>query len=593
MEKKNPVDKTLQMESGGKLGLALSGGGFRASFFHIGVLAQMARLGLLRHIEVISTVSGGSIIGALYYLHLKKLLEEKADNEITDQDYIREIEDIEHEFLQAVQRNIRMRTFSNPFKNIRMSRASYSRSDRIGEIYDRYFYRNVMDTNNKVPVEMRELKIRPEGKDFYPRTDNARRKAKVPILLINATTLNTGHNWRFEASHMGEPTRMDDLAREIDKNLRLQRPPSYEAIITKQQNIELGLAVAASACVPGLFHPLAISDLYTDSIRVQLVDGGVHDNQGIQGLIDEGCTEFVVSDASGQMGDEPDPATGIAPVLFRTNSILMDRVREEQISRLFQQFDPNDSHVALMHLRKGLPAREASWIGPDGKPIKEIKTEPQPEATSMEFGVAQSVQDLLSHIRTDLDSFTEIEAYSLMLDGYQMSGGELYKAKGIKEMISNKENDDLPELDFLAIAPWMSNPSSRYKKHLKVGGQRLFKLFRLSPLLTILTSFFAVGILFILWVLLKDEILALFSRSLTVGKLLIAVLVLLLGFIPRLSRVFKVLRFLRSPTEFLARLIIRGLLPAVGSLFVKVHLWIFDPLFLRQGKLERLGRPPT
>ena len=53
-----------------KLGLALSGGGFRASYFHIGVLAQMAEQGLLRHVEVISTVSGGSIIGALYYLHV-------------------------------------------------------------------------------------------------------------------------------------------------------------------------------------------------------------------------------------------------------------------------------------------------------------------------------------------------------------------------------------------------------------------------------------------------------------------------------------------------------------------------------------------
>lgn len=29
-----------------KLGLALSGGGFRAAFFHVGILAQMAMLGL-------------------------------------------------------------------------------------------------------------------------------------------------------------------------------------------------------------------------------------------------------------------------------------------------------------------------------------------------------------------------------------------------------------------------------------------------------------------------------------------------------------------------------------------------------------------
>src|SRR5580658_5007428 len=38
----------------GKLGLALSGGGFRASFFHIGVLARLAELDLLRYVEVLS-----------------------------------------------------------------------------------------------------------------------------------------------------------------------------------------------------------------------------------------------------------------------------------------------------------------------------------------------------------------------------------------------------------------------------------------------------------------------------------------------------------------------------------------------------------
>jgi hypothetical protein len=36
--------------------------------------------------------------------------------------------------------------------------------------------------------------------------------------------------------------------------------------------------------VPGLFPPLAIDGLYPDTV-VQLVDGGVHDNQGIQGLL--------------------------------------------------------------------------------------------------------------------------------------------------------------------------------------------------------------------------------------------------------------------------------------------------------------------
>ena len=69
--------------SAAKIGLALSGGGFRAALFHVGVLARLAELGILRRVEVISSVSGGSIIGALYYIHVKNLLERKPDSEIT------------------------------------------------------------------------------------------------------------------------------------------------------------------------------------------------------------------------------------------------------------------------------------------------------------------------------------------------------------------------------------------------------------------------------------------------------------------------------------------------------------------------------
>jgi tetratricopeptide (TPR) repeat protein len=50
----------------GKVGLALSGGGFRASLFHIGVLARLAELDVLKQVEVLSCVSGGSVVGAHY-----------------------------------------------------------------------------------------------------------------------------------------------------------------------------------------------------------------------------------------------------------------------------------------------------------------------------------------------------------------------------------------------------------------------------------------------------------------------------------------------------------------------------------------------
>jgi predicted acylesterase/phospholipase RssA len=50
----------------GRIGLALSGGGFRASIFHLGVIRRLEELGIMGDIDVVSTVSGGSIIGAYY-----------------------------------------------------------------------------------------------------------------------------------------------------------------------------------------------------------------------------------------------------------------------------------------------------------------------------------------------------------------------------------------------------------------------------------------------------------------------------------------------------------------------------------------------
>ena len=47
-----------------RIGLALSGGGFRAAAFHLGVLRRLKALNLLDKLDLLSCVSGGSIAGA-------------------------------------------------------------------------------------------------------------------------------------------------------------------------------------------------------------------------------------------------------------------------------------------------------------------------------------------------------------------------------------------------------------------------------------------------------------------------------------------------------------------------------------------------
>jgi NTE family protein len=467
------------------LGLALSGGGFRAAFFHVGVLARMAERGLLRKVEVISTVSGGSIVGAQLYLHLKDLHENVPAAEITDAHYVKIVEHLEASFLAGVQRHVRALAYADFPKNWRMRKANYSRSDRLGELYDEIFYRPAWDAplfgDAPAPradpggmVQMRDLLVRPAGVEggFNPFEDNAtREEAPVPVLVVNATSLNTGHNWRFEAIRMGEYPRTEKYWVEIDKNKRLATT-QWDLIAPCQRSFELGLAVAASSCVPGLFHPLAISNLFryelggsTHELRVQLVDGGVHDNQGVGSLVDAGCQYVIASDASGQMADMDEPSTRIpASVTRSTSGIYGDRVREEQLSDIRRQ----TNRSALIHLRKGLPAVVVPPLPDDADGTT---TTPVLHG-ARSYGVSPRVQLLLSEVRTDLDSFSDVEAHALAAYGYAMGATEL-EVDGIRELGS--EGSTNGTWAFSGVAGYMERPPAAFVHHLELAKKRFLK----------------------------------------------------------------------------------------------------------------------
>ncbi len=424
-------------------GLSLSGGGFRAAFFHVGVLARLAEVELLPQVEVISTVSGGSIVGALYYLHLKRLLEEKGDAELRREDYLDLVATVEAELRRAVQRNIRARVFANPAKLAKMLLPSYSRSERIGDLYDRLVYRaawprarDARSLGRETQIAMRELLIEPwpggpkrrDEKVEFNVDDKgaaAARTHKVPALAINATTLNSGHAWRFEATRMGEELPEDPETRTrveaIDKNMWLQRAyyepapwrPDEPVVPPRHRDFPLALAVAASAAVPGVFHPLSITGLY-ERMRVQLVDGGVEDNQGLQALHDLRCSKLLISDASGQMADKDRPWPLALSSLLRSNSVAEDRIRDEQLVGL-------DDEAIVMHLRMGLKAES---VPPAGGPRKRQEGT-ELTAGDTDFGVARGAQHRLSRIRTDLDYFSDLEALSLEADGYLIATQQL------------------------------------------------------------------------------------------------------------------------------------------------------------------------
>src|SRR5688572_10739153 len=57
----DPVIRPLPTPAPNNIGLALSGGGYRATVFHLGMLARLAESQLLEKVSLVSTVSGGSL----------------------------------------------------------------------------------------------------------------------------------------------------------------------------------------------------------------------------------------------------------------------------------------------------------------------------------------------------------------------------------------------------------------------------------------------------------------------------------------------------------------------------------------------------
>lgn len=456
----------------GKTGLALSGGGFRASLFHIGVLARLAELDVLRSVEVLSCVSGGSVLGAHLYLEIRHLLESKPDHEITRQDYIGIVHRLHDDFLAGVQRNVRTRALASPWVNLKvLAQPAYTLTDRIGELIEREIYGRVRDGHGEGPRWLNDLTIRPAGeKDFRPDDQNWRRRAKVPALILNATSLNTGHNWQFTPTGMGEAR--THMVRPVESNARLE-PMLYADAPAPHRRVRLGKAVAASACVPGVFPPVLLVGLYPGT-TVALVDGGVHDNQGTASLIEQDCIGLIVSDAGSQLADMASPRTDPLGMLGRVTQILLNRVRVAQFRELAsRQSASPQRRLMFLHLKRGIESPGIAHAG-----AKE--TEPRPAAASKDgdtnYGVPSRVQALLPLLRTDLDTFSDMEAYALMYSGYRMAKHDYTQAMGDEAA----EEEAWP---FLRVAEVLQDPprSRRLERLLAIGSRRTMRAVALSP----------------------------------------------------------------------------------------------------------------
>jgi predicted acylesterase/phospholipase RssA len=470
-------------EKNGKYGLGLSGGGHRAALYHVGVLASLAENDLLKNIEVISCVSGGSIAGAFYYLCLKNLLEKKKDAEIDKADYIRIVRFMQKHFKNGIQKNLRSRMFANLWDNLRMMSTNYTRTHKMGELYEKYFYRLAASYNpitgaagksTKVNKEltMPKLIIEPadEGKDFDILYDNWKRTNKIPQIVLNATCLNTGHNFQFTAKWMGVPP--GNMQPDIDVKPRLRRMYYTEAP-GGYKDFRLGYAVAASSCVPAIFRALPMKNLYQD-MDVQLIDGGYHENQGVAALLEQECKNLIISDGSGQLSTADKETLSDLSVFYRADVILQERVRELEFMDVKNRHKTSQlESVMIVHLRMDLTKLPKNWIECNDPPRRLIYSSVNNGLDKTDYGIDKKMQQSISEVRTDLDSFNDTEAYMLMYDGYMQMNKEV---AGVYKITTGQAMDADDNWAFLAMTE--TKNMEKAERLMPYSKENAFKVFR-------------------------------------------------------------------------------------------------------------------
>lgn len=243
-----------------RIGLALSGGGYRALVFHLGVLARLADGNLLEEVSFVSTVSGGSLAAALIY----------AANDYrwpSSQTYLCTVVPEIRRFLPKhnLAREIKSQLFRSPLAWLRRggNKLAWVLSSQWG----------IQTSIQTIPDH--------------------------PRWIINATCYETFMNWRFMSRRMGD----NDFG------------------YVMKPDIQLAQAVAASAAHPMIGPTTMGTTQYqweqylpgstTETCvitpkheQLLLWDGAVYDNLGIEALtkpstkLRRGVDFLIVSDAS-------------------------------------------------------------------------------------------------------------------------------------------------------------------------------------------------------------------------------------------------------------------------------------------------------
>lgn len=350
-----------------RLAICLSGGGFRASLFHLGLLRRLHELGLLARASTITGVSGGAIIAAFLASRLG------AASGVPGSGWESHV--------------------SAPF------RAFTGRDLRTWPMFKNAAW-NVFLPGIRARDMAARYRRHLTGMHVHELPDQ-------PRFVLCATELVFAENWTFTRLRVGH------------RQCGFAPAP---------KDMPLGYAVAASACFPPFFGPLDIgmdprafpeagpyAGVYKGANRERLLesmclsDGGVYDNLGLEPAL-RGHDAVIVSDAG-----TPFPFTVSKTPFLRNKryiTVLMRQVASLRKRMLFDRIGegaPPHGH----RLREGAYAALTSDVEGYVPLGGDCATWP---------GYSKPlVKKVIGRIRTDLDRFTEAEQRVLENHGYMVA----------------------------------------------------------------------------------------------------------------------------------------------------------------------------
>ncbi|MGV8038552.1 MAG: patatin-like phospholipase family protein [Thermoanaerobaculaceae bacterium] len=382
--------------NGERLALCLSGGGFRASVFHLGVLRRLWELGILGRVTTLSSVSGGSILAGF----VADAMCRHGWASLAD------VKDWEHQVAAPFRAFVSRDLCTWPI----LAHALWSWAfpgPRAGAMVRRY----------RTRLSGRSLREIPDS----------------PRFVFCATDVAFGVSWIFTRARVGDW-----------RAGYVRTPPS----------LPLAYAVAASACFPPVFGPMRVPippeefrrgryrEADRDRImrRVALSDGGVYDNLGLEPALRNHHTA-IVSDAG-------------APFEFRVSGVpiwrymrypglLGNQVASLRLRQLMALIDPGrracPNAEAFPDCRRRRLSEPCPHAGEEG--CRDASSRPQLTSglylaiskDAASFGAIEAphmgwtgypaalVRTRIARVRTHLDRFTEAEQHVLENHGYSLA----------------------------------------------------------------------------------------------------------------------------------------------------------------------------